>query len=168
MWKLESIRERVWRVSKPTLLKRNRELEIVRVTRLPELVIRRGSARGTSGHANVSDHRIVLTIGTDCDRAEASGVLLHEIVHLATPKHSHDDVFWAAYLEAVGQAYGPFPSGTFSSFWTVATNKYERDAYIIAVIRILMCGSDARRDGAVNELMRMINDTNSPHSKRSL
>lgn len=50
----------------------------------------------TSGHTYAIGRRIVVTVGPDVDEQKA--VVLHEIAHARTPRHSHDEQFWDEFL----------------------------------------------------------------------
>lgn len=70
----------------------------------PEVVIRHRRGVSSSGHCRYGDRRIVVTAGTDVNRAIE--VVLHELVHAACgAMHGHNATFWRTLRSAACQAW---------------------------------------------------------------
>lgn len=77
-------------------------------TDLPAMKVWRRQQPYATGHAWCGhQHRIHLTLGP-VDRAQAWGVLAHELAHLATPadEQTHGPAFWGVLVRLCNQAYG--------------------------------------------------------------
>jgi hypothetical protein len=72
--------------------------------KMPAMKVRHGATPGSSGRA--WRQRIVLTIGRGTSISRVMELLLHELVHVATQGHHHDETFCATLVRAARELWG--------------------------------------------------------------
>jgi hypothetical protein len=107
----------------------------------PPMRVRHSPERGVSS-GRAWDHRIVLTLGAAVPRHEIMHLLLHELAHVATPGHNHDEVFCAAMVRAARTLWGVKVEG-----WSTVERGHHRNrAYAIDhMIRVELAENLAER-----------------------
>lgn len=80
---------------------------------LPEIRFRHSPKQHSSGRAWSHRRRVVLTIGCS-PLSDVLELLLHELTHIATPGHHHDETYRATLVRAAREVWGVDAAGWLS------------------------------------------------------